>query len=192
MKERKLDRTEIYRLVNEEKKTQTEVAKMFGVNKSSVSRALKELKPALASAVALESAHKVMQKSLDVVDQLYKSNQVIDTMIQDLLSKLKGEQTKTPDLKANKEIRLVIKDLEEERRKQLGFQMEILKTLTNFQSISEFQSAVLDTLGEASNCPGCGEDVVCAKCGVKIDLKAWALLKLKHKRALRAGVQFRP
>jgi predicted DNA-binding protein (UPF0251 family) len=189
-KERILDRMEIYRLVNEEKKSQVEVARMFGVNKSSVSRALKELRPAIASAVSLEAGHKIVTRQLDVVDQLMKSNQTIEGMIEDLKKKLYGQKTDTPDVK-NKEIRLVIKDLAEEQRRQWTFQMDVLKTMFNFQSISEFQAAVLETIGDANLCPGCGHEIVC-HCGLKVDLKAQILLKLKEKRAIRAGTQFRP
>lgn len=191
-KRQKVDRQEAYRLVNEEHKTQTEVAKIFGVNRASVSRALKELRPGIATVVALEAGHKIVSKTLDVVGQLHSSNERIDMMVQDLVKKLQGEETKTLNISGNREIRLVIAKLEEERRKQWGVQLEMIKTLTNFQSITEFQSAVLETLSDASTCSSCGADLICKKCEAKVDLKGWALVKLKQKRALRAGVQFRP
>jgi predicted KAP-like P-loop ATPase len=153
-------------------KKKSDIAIIFRVSPGAITHACKELRAGVCTAVALEAGHKVVQKQLDVVDQLYQSNKRIDEIVEDLMAKIRGEKTGTPDLKGNKEIRLVIKDLEEERRKQLGFQMDVLKTLTNFQSITEFQSAVLNAIAEANKCHSCGEMLVCARCGVEGNLKS--------------------
>lgn len=191
MPQLKFDRLQLHQLLTQGKR-KSEIAKLFGVSKGAITHACKELRAGVCTAVALEAGHKVVQKQLDVVDQLYQSNKRIDEIVEDLMAKIRGEKTGTPDVKGNKETRLVIKELEEERRKQWGVQMDILKTLSNFQAINEFQTAVLDTLAEASKCPACGDDIGCAKCGASINLKTQALVKLKEKRAMRAAVQVHP
>lgn len=187
----KIDRVKLNQMLRDGK-PQITIAQYFGVTEGAISKAKKELNIAVVKNTALETAHQIVQKELDVVDQLYKSNKRINEIAEDLMAKIRGEKTLTPDLRGNKDIRIILKEFEEERRKQLNFQMEIFKTLSDFKLISEFQKEVLDVVGNANKCPKCGEEIQCAKCGAKIDLREEIVSKLKEAKALRTSVQIRP
>jgi uncharacterized protein YerC len=185
----KIDRVKLNQMLREGK-PQKEVAQFFGVSEGAISKAKKELNIAVVKNTALETAHQIVQKELDVVDQLYKSNKRINEIAEDLMAKIRGEKTGTLAVQGN--IRLVLKEFEEERRKQLNFQMEIFKTLSDFKLIAEFQKEVVDLIGNANRCLKCGAELFCASCEGKVDLRTEIINKLKEAKALSKTVQLRP
>lgn len=209
MKERKrFDRALAWRLVFEEKKTMTEVAKLFGVSKGAVSKALIELRPAVASQVALEAGARVVSTHLNTFGQLQKVsnhiNETLDNMMnaqRAALLALKepakdGEPVVAPEISLMKlkDITSLTIKAAAEIREQLALQNELMKTMYDVNAIAEFQKHVLDTIGKANVCVNCGEelDVRCQKCGTAFKPREVIVVKLKEARALRSGVQFRP
>jgi len=191
MPQLKFDRVELDRLLRAGKK-KSEIAKIFGVSPGAITHALKELRPGICTAVALEAGHKILNRELDVVQQLYESNKRINEVAEDLMNKLKGKDTGTLDVQGNKDIRLIIKEFEEERRKQLAFQVEIFKTLSDYKVIADFQKTVIDIVGNADKCPNCGVPIRCQKCGQSVNLRERIVSKFKEARALAASIQVRP
>lgn len=207
----KFDRALAWKLINEEKKTYSEVAKLFGVNKGTLSRAMKELRPAIANQVSLEASSKIVTSHLNTLDQLRKINNDANEILELMMRWQRGDagalqvlesQVRTVKTGSGKDAREVemfkIKDPREialkamaEIREQLGLQNELMKTMYDVNSIAEFQKTVIDTVGTANTCSACGEELVCAKCGHKPNLRAEIVAKLKEARALRSGVQFR-
>jgi hypothetical protein len=55
-------------------KSQKEAAQVFGVTEGAISRAVKTLNIGVVKNVTLESAHKVVEKNLNTLDQLQKIN----------------------------------------------------------------------------------------------------------------------
>lgn len=174
MPQLKFDRVQLDQLLRAGKK-KSEIAKIFGVSPGAITHACKELRAGVCTAAALEAGHKILNRELDVVEQLYESNKRISEVADDLMNKLKGKDTGTLDVQGNKDIRLIIKEFEEERRKQLAFQMDILRTLTDYKVIAEFQKIVLEEVGNEA--PAVRNRIV---------------ERLKAAKALHGSVQVRP
>ena len=83
--------------------------------------------------VALENAHRVVDKNLNAIDQLYKINEAANKLLDELEEK--------PDLK--------LKAMAEIRN-QLRLQLDIFQSLYDMKAVQEFQDEVLTAIGEAS------------------------------------------
>ena len=108
-------------------------AKFFGVTEGAVSQARKELNISVVKSVALESAHQVVEKNLNAVDQLLNINRKANTLLELAIQAEDHDTT----LKAMREI-----------RGQLELQLEIFKTLYDVQAVADFQREVLTAIGE--------------------------------------------
>ena len=118
--------------------------------------------------VALETAHKVVEKNLNAVDQLQKintyANELLDLLmrwnrgdeeaLQILESQVKkvrvrGSEEEVTEYKFKDPRELALKAMAEIRG-QLNLQLDIFKTLYDVQAIADFQREVLDAIGEVS------------------------------------------
>lgn len=187
----KIDRVKLNQMLREGK-PQITIAQYFGVTEGAISKAKKELNIAVVKNTALETAHQIAQKELDVVDQLQTINKHSKEILEDLVAKIKKQKTETVDVKGQKDLRALALDTAAEIRQQLNFQMEIFKTLSDFKVMAEFQKEVIELIGNANKCPKCGEELFCAHCKAKIDLRSELINKLKEAKALRTSVQIRP
>ena len=163
----KIDFNELHQLVTKGKGT-SEIAKYFSVTPGAVSQAKKKLKISVVKNVALESAHKVVDKNLDAVAQLQKINKDANELLDVLMRWNRGEDEALQILETqvrkvrigkgeNSEIvkQYKFKDPRElalramaEIRGQLNLQLDIFKTLYDMQAVAEFQKEVLTAIGE--------------------------------------------
>jgi len=170
-------------------KTQKEAAEFFGVSEVAIWKARKGLNVAVVKNVALESAHKVVEKHLDTLSQLQKinsdANELLDLLmrwnrgdegaLQILESQVKkvrvrGSEEEVTEYKFKDPRELALKAMQEIRG-QLGLQLDIFKTLYDVQAVAEFQKEVLSAIAEVSP-----------------DVRDRIIQKLKESRALRQSV----
>jgi dsDNA-specific endonuclease/ATPase MutS2 len=128
----KIDKVKLSQMLRSGK-AQREIAQVFGVTESAVSKAKKELNLNVVKNVALENAHRVVDKNLNAIDQLYKINEAANKLLDELEQK--------PDLK----LRAMA-----EIRNQLKLQLEIFQCLYDMKAVQEFQDEVLTAIGDAS------------------------------------------
>ena len=187
----KIDRVKLNQLLKAGK-SQREVAQVFDVTEGAISKAKKELNLAVVKSVSLESAHKVVDKSLNAVEQLQainiKANQMLneltgeDKVIDRIVKAVEGALTYEGDPKKQAAyIRKIVKQISQDRflalksmseiRGQLNLQLEIFKTLYDFKAVSEFQQEVVNIMGEVSP-----------------ELRNKFIKRLKERRALRSSV----
>ena len=133
----KIDRVKLSQMLRDGK-SQKDVAKALHVSEAAISKAKKELNINVVKNVALENAHRVVDKNLDAVAQLQKINDKANAII-DELSSSSERADKQLILKACSEI-----------RGQLGLQLEILRSLHDFEAVAQFQSEVLQAIGEVT------------------------------------------
>jgi len=119
-------------------KSVKQCAEYFGVTPPAISMAKKNLNVATVRSAALENAHKIVSRNLDAVAQLQKINDKANAII-DELSSSSERADKQLILKACSEI-----------RGQLGLQLEILRSLHDFEAVAQFQSEVLQAIGEVT------------------------------------------
>jgi hypothetical protein len=112
-------------------KTVKECAKFFDVTPGAISQHKKNLNIAVVKNVALENAHRVVDKNLNAVDQLHKINKQANQLLDDL------EQKPEMKLKIMAEI-----------RGQLKLQLDIFQCLYDMKAVQEFQQEVLTAIGE--------------------------------------------
>jgi len=126
----KIDRVKLNQMLRAGK-PQREIAQVFGVTESAISKAKKELHITVIKNVAMESAGRVVDKSLNAVDQLQKINTEANQLLDEL------EQTPELKLKIMSEIRA-----------QLKLQLEIFQSLFELKAVEEFQQEVLEVIGD--------------------------------------------
>jgi hypothetical protein len=132
MTQSKIDIIKLNRMLTSGKSVK-HCAKHFSVTPSAISQAKKNLNVAVVKNVALENAHRVVDKNLDAVDQLQKINTEANRLLDEL------EQTPELKLKVMAEI-----------RGQLRLQLDIFQTLYDMKAVQEFQQEVLSAIGETS------------------------------------------
>ena len=128
----KIDKVKLSQMLRSGKSGK-DCAKFFGVTEGAVSQARKELNISVVKSVALESAHQVVEKNLNAVDQLLNINRKANTLLDSAIQAKDHDTT----LKAMREI-----------RGQLELQLEIFKTLYDVQAVADFQREVLTAIGE--------------------------------------------
>ena len=128
----KIDKVKLSQLLRSGKSGK-DCAKVFGVTEGAISQARKNLNIAVVKSVALETAHQVVEKNLNAVDQLLNINRKANTLLE-LAIQAKDHDT---TLKAMREI-----------RGQLELQLDIFKTLYDVQAVADFQREVLTAIGE--------------------------------------------
>jgi DNA-binding transcriptional regulator YiaG len=184
----KFDREQMFKLIKE-KKNDHEIAKILGVSAQAIGVERRKLNLSIVKVSSLETAHRIVEKQLDVVDQLKNINKHTNEMLTDLRAKINNKPSKTTDIDGQKDARTLALDAIKEIRQQLALQMEVFKTLADYKVMQEFQKEVLDTIGSANKCPECGFEIVCEKCSKKIDFRTIIFNKLKAAKALRASVE---
>jgi len=181
----KIDKLKLNRLLTAGK-TQREVAQVMGVTEGAISKARKELNIAVVKNVALENAHKVVERNLDTIEQLKKINfaanelldllmrwnrgdegalQILESQVKKV--RVKGTEEEVTEYKFKDPRELAIKAMAEIRG-QLSLQLDIFKTLYDVQAVADFQQDVLNAIGEVST-----------------DVRNRIVQKLKERRALR-------
>lgn len=134
MADGKIDKVKLSQLLRSGKSGK-DCAKFFSVTEGAISQAKKELNINVVKNVALESAHRVVDKNLNAIEQLQninrKANNLLDTAI--------AAEDHGTALNAMREI-----------RGQLSLQLEVFKTLYDIQAIADFQREVLDAIGEVN------------------------------------------
>jgi len=141
--------------------------------------------------VALENAHRVVDKKLNAIEQLQKintdANELLDLCmrwqrgddeaIQVLESQMKkvrvGKDEKTIEEFKFKDPRELALKAMGEIRNQLRLQLEIFQTLYDLKAVQEFQQEVLTAIGEASP-----------------DVREQIIRNLGKKRAIRSVIKF--
>lgn len=131
----KIDKLKLSQLLRSGKSGK-DCAKVFGVTEGAISQARKELNIAVVKSVALETAHQVVEKNLNAVDQLLNINRKANTLLELAIQTEDHDTT----LKAMREI-----------RGQLELQLEIFKTLYDIQAVADFQREVLTAIGEVDS-----------------------------------------
>lgn len=165
----KIDRVKLNQLLKSGK-SQKEVAQFFGVSAGAISKAKKELNINVVKNVALENAHRVVDKNLNAVDQLQKINDYANEMLDLLMRWQRGDdealqilesQVNSKQVRVGKEVEFVreyrFKDPRElalkamrEVRGQLKLQLDIFQCLYDMKAVQEFQEEVLSAIGHAS------------------------------------------
>ena len=171
-------------------KSQREAAQVFGVTEGAISKVAKRLNIDVVRTVSLESAHKVVEKNLNTLDQLQKINAYANELLDLLMRWNKGDEVAIQILES--QVRKVkvgkgedfvkefkFKDPRElalkamaEIRGQLELQLDIFKTLYDVEAAAEFQREVLEAIGEVS-----------------YDVRDKIIRTLKERKALRGTLQ---
>jgi len=173
-------------------KSVKQCAEYFNVTPPAISMAKKNLNVSVVKNVALENAHKVVDKNLDAVEQLQKINRAANQLLDELMGKEKVVQElvivvnkinegNSADVKEiTKLVKQIISDKNtalkacQEIRGQLSLQLDIFKTLYDVEAVAEFQREVLDAIAEVSP-----------------EVRNKIVNNLKEKRALRGSVTIR-
>ena len=172
-------------------KSVKQCAKFFGVTPGAISQHKKNLNIAVVKNVALENAHRIVDKNLNAVDQLQKiniyANELLDTCmkwingdeeaIQVLESQVRTvrvgkDETPITEYKFKDPREIALKAMSEIRG-QLKLQLEIFQCLYDMKAVQEFQQEVLTAIGDAS--PDVRDSIIC---------------KLAEKRAVRSVIKF--
>lgn len=188
----KIDRVKLDQMLRSGK-SQKEVAQLFQVSEGAISKAKKELNIAVVRNVSLESAHKIVGRSLDSIGQLQTINSHANWLLDVLMKWNKGDPEALQVLESqvgSKKVRIgdkeefvrgfKFKDPRElalhamqEIRGQLKLQLEIFQTLYDMNEILSFQREVLEVIGDVSK-----------------EARDEIVRRLKERRALRSAFEW--
>jgi hypothetical protein len=140
----KIDDQTLYHLLAERGYNPRQAANHFGVTEAAISKRVKALNLNLGRHVGLERAKEVADHGLDVVNQLQRINRVISEELDWAQTEARREGADRKGLQS------VLIDLAGEVRKQLGLQVEILRSLFDFEAAEQFQREVLHAIEEVS------------------------------------------
>jgi len=191
MAQPKIDEIKLNQLLKDGK-TQREVAQVFGVTEGAISRARKRLNISVVKSVSLESAHRVVEKNLDTIEQLRKVNDYANELLDLLMRwnrgdkhalqilesqvrkvKVKGSEEEVTEYRFKDPRELALKAMAE-IRSQLSLQLEIFKCLYDVEAVADFQREVLDIIGEVDK-----------------SVRERIIQRLKEKRAIRSVIDVR-
>lgn len=149
-------------------KTVKECAKFFEVTPGAISQHKKNLNVAVVKNVALENAHRVVDKNLNTVDQLQKINDHANDLLDLCMKWVNGDdealqvlesqvrtvrvgKDKVPvsEYKFKDPREIALKALSEIRH-QLKLQLDIYQCLYDMRTVQDFQQEVLETIGNVS------------------------------------------
>ena len=191
MSEPKINKVKLSQLLRAGKSVK-HCAEYFGVTPPAITKAKKEINVNVIKSVALENAHRVVDKNLNAIEQLQnineKANRMLDELTGDdqaidrMVKTVEGALTYEGDPKNQAAyIRKIVKQVSEDRflalkamaeiRGQLNLQLDIFKTLYDMEAVAEFQKEVLNVIGEVSP-----------------DVRDTIVQRLKESRALRQSV----
>lgn len=151
-------------------KTVQQIAEKFGVTVTSVYAAKKKLRTDVMKNLALENAGRIVNKSLNAVEQLEKVNMVANKLLDELtgedrlISHMVKAVEDSLDCETDAELRERIKSVVTwvnqdkntaikacaEIRNQLKLQLDIFQALYDMKAVEEFQQEVLDVIGEVN------------------------------------------
>jgi hypothetical protein len=186
----KIDKVKLHRMLSSGK-SQKEAAQLFGVTDGAISKVAKNLNIGVVKNIALESAHKVVEKNLNTLAQLQKINAYANDLLDLLMRWNKGDAEALQILESQVSQRKVrVGDREEfvteykfkdprelalrcmaEIRGQLNLQLDIFRTLYDVEAIAEFQKEVLSAIEEVSP-----------------DVRNTIIQRLKERKALRGSL----
>jgi DNA mismatch repair ATPase MutS len=186
MPEPKIDKLKLHQILSSGK-SQKEAAQLFGVSKSAICKVAKNLNIGVVKNVALETAHKVVEKNIntqlqkindyanDLLDLLMRWNKGDSEALQILESqarkvKVKGSEEEITEYRFKDPRELALRCMAEIRG-QLNLQLDIFKTLYDVEAIAEFQKEVLSAIEEVSP-----------------DVRNTIIRRLKERKALRGSL----
>ena len=168
-------------------KSVKECAKFFEVTPGAISQHKKNLNIAVVKNIALENAHRVVDKNLNAVDQLQKINGYANSLLDLCMKWVDGDDKALQVLEGQvrtvrvgkdefpvseykfKDPREIALKAMSEIRGQLKLQLEIFQCLYDMKAVQEFQQEVLTAIGE-----------------VDTDVRDQIINKLKERRAIRS------
>lgn len=183
---------ELVRLIDKERVSQSEAARRLGVTRQAVSKRLQELRGQTTRAIVSKRVTQVVEQKFDAISQLQKindyANELLDLLmgwtrgdgdaLQVLESQVKririgeGEEMDIAEVKFKDPRELALKAMAEIRG-QLKLQLEMFQALFSLQAAEEFQSTVLEVIGE-----------------VEPDVRDEIIHRLNKMRSVRSVVQF--
>ena len=180
-------------LIDVNKLSQAKAAKALGVTRQAVSKRLQELRGKTTKVVVAKKIEQVVDRKIDAMEQLQKINDDANEILDLLMAWNRGDETALQVLESQvttKKVRVgdqeefikefKFKDPRElalkamgEIRNQLKLQLEIFQALFSLQAAEEFQTSVLEVIGE-----------------VNPDVRNEIIRRINEKRSVRAVVRF--
>jgi DNA-binding Lrp family transcriptional regulator len=148
--------------------TVSEAARKMGVTSQAVSQRLKKLNIAINRNVGIRSAHRIVEREINALDQLRKINRYANELLDLFMRcgrgdgealrivesqvrkvKISGQEEEISEYKFKDPRELALKAMLEIRG-QLKLQLEIYQALFDMRAVQQFQTEVLETIGSVS------------------------------------------
>lgn len=135
----------------------SQIARILGVSKGTVSKRLKQLNVGITQNVTLHHAGEIVKKEINAADQLQKINDHANELLDLLMVCVNGDDEAKEEAAAklgpagpgSKDPKELALKCMQEIRSQLKLQLEIFQTLYDMQAVADFQREVLQAIGDA-------------------------------------------
>jgi len=136
----------------------SQIARILGVSKGTVSKRLKQLNVGITRNVTLHHAGEIVKKEINAAGQLQKINDHANELLDLLMVCVNGDEAARKEAIArlgpmgsgSKDPKDLALRTMQEIRGQLKLQLEIFQTLYDMQAVADFQREVLQAIGDAS------------------------------------------
>jgi predicted transcriptional regulator len=180
MSNRKIADIQLEQLVREGNGV-SQIARILGVSKGTVSKRLKQLNVSINKNITLHHAGEIVKREIDAATQLLKINDHANELLDLLMVCISGDEAAKqealeklgpvgPGSKDPKEMALKCM---QEIRSQLKLQLEIFQTLFDVKAVADFQREVLEAIADAS-----------------LEVRDRIIRNLKEKSAIRSTLEF--
>jgi len=184
----KIDKKQLFHMLRAGKSA-SECAKHFNVSPSAISQVKKSLNLAVAANANLESGALIVRESIDSMAQLKKVNDEANKLIDllsawvagdpDAIARLSSQhalggvgKAKSAASLAFPDPKIVLLKAIAEVRAQVRLSLDIAQSLYNMQAVEEFQSTVIEVIGEQNQ-----------------EVRNEIVKRLQRRRALRGAVR---
>jgi DNA-binding transcriptional ArsR family regulator len=159
----------------------SQIARILGVSKGTVSKRLKSLNVGITKNVTLHNAGEIVKKEINAAEQLLKINRTANELLDMLMACINGdEKTRraamekvAPLLGAKSGPLEAAVKIKAEIRQQLKLQLDIFTALYDMEAVAQFQREVLEAIGDAD-----------------LETRDRIIRNLKERNAIRSTLEF--
>jgi transposase len=131
--------------------SQSEIARRFKVNPSSVCKAVRRLNKGNAKVVTHKAIPAIVDNKIDIMQQIKTLNETLHRELRWIKNNINGVggASAIEDIVARTKLQDQMIKYTAEIRKQMGTLLNVAKTLYNAEEVQAFQQIVINAIGEA-------------------------------------------
>jgi IS30 family transposase len=134
--------------------SQARIARRFGVNPSSVHKAIKRRNLEYAKVANVKAVPAIVENKINILQQIKSINETMHNELEWVKKTIKTEAAEKERIKLQDQMIKFVAEI----RKQMSTLLDVSKTLYNAKEVQAFQQIVMNAIGEAD--PGTKKKII--------------------------------